>query len=64
MVSATIHPCDELLTIPKVAKVLGVVPLTARIWVLQGRIPARDVGAGRLVVRRADLDAFVANLKG
>ena len=56
----TISPSDELLTIPQVAQQLGVTRYTAYIYALRGRIKARDA-AGRLVVRREDLDRFIRN---
>jgi excisionase family DNA binding protein len=62
MTTPTIYPDDELCSIPEVAKALGVVTLTARIWVLRGRIPARDIGGGRLLVRRADLDRYMREM--
>jgi predicted site-specific integrase-resolvase len=55
-----IYPEDELVSLPQAARILGVAPMTARVWVLSGRIPAKDAGSGRIVVRKADLDAFTA----
>lgn len=60
MLIPTIYPKDELLSLPQLAKALEVAPMTARVWVLSGKIPAREVGAGRIVVRRVDVDAFLA----
>ena len=54
----TISPNDDLLTIPQVARRLGVTRYTAYIYALRGRLRARDA-AGRLVVRREDLEQFI-----
>lgn len=60
MVTPVIQPEDELLSLPEAARLLGVVPLTARVWVLRGKLPGRDIGHGRFIVRRADVDAYLA----
>lgn len=54
-----IAPSDELLTLPQVARELGITRSTARVWALRGLFPAREI-AGRTVVRRDDLDTFKA----
>jgi excisionase family DNA binding protein len=56
----TITPEDELLSPPQAAKLLGVVPLTVRIWVLRGKLAGRDIGGGRMLIRRADVDAYLS----
>jgi excisionase family DNA binding protein len=58
--AATIYPEDELLSLPEAARLLGVVSLTARVWVLRGKLPGRDIGHGRFVIRRADVDAYLS----
>jgi predicted DNA-binding transcriptional regulator AlpA len=55
----TIAPTDELLTLPQVARELGITRPTAAMWAARGYFPSREI-AGRTVVRRADLDAFKA----
>jgi predicted site-specific integrase-resolvase len=52
----TLGADDELLGIGEVAREAGVSRAAAYTWALSGRIPARNV-AGRLIVRRRDLDA-------
>jgi hypothetical protein len=54
-----ISPDDELLSLPMVARELGITRPTAAMWALRGRFKAREI-AGRIVVRRVDLDAFIA----
>lgn len=56
-----IHPDDEVLGLPDVAKALGVTRATAMAWALRGRFKAREI-AGRTYVRRQDLEAFKATL--
>ena len=55
-----ILPGDELVGLAEVARVLKVAPMTARVWVRSGKIPAKEAGSRRIVVRRVDLDAFHA----
>lgn len=50
-----LEPDDELLSIPQVARELGISRTTAYIRILAGRIPARRV-LDRYVVRRRDLE--------
>lgn len=56
----TIHPDDETLSVPQVARELGI--SRARVYVLAvgGRLLAREI-AGRLIVRREDLERFKAD---
>jgi Helix-turn-helix domain len=56
----TVLPQDELLSMPQCAQELGVTTPTARFWALRGKLPARPADHGRLLVRRADLNAFRA----
>jgi hypothetical protein len=57
----TIAPDDQLVTLPQVARELGITRATAKVWALSGRFRAREV-AGRTVVRRADLEEFKASI--
>jgi len=59
MHSPVIHPEDDLLTLPEAARVLGVTPVTARIWALRGELAARQVGR-MMWVRRVDAEALRA----
>jgi excisionase family DNA binding protein len=55
----TIGPDDEVLSPPQAAKLLGVVPLTVRTWVLRGKLAGRGIGGGKMLIRRADMDAYL-----
>lgn len=55
-------PTDDYLTPAEAAAVLRIRPRTVRTWIACGRLPAKrtDPGrGGRLLVRRADLDAVL-----
>lgn len=54
-----IYPDDDLLTLPQAARALHVAPMTVRVWVLEGRIPARRFGR-MIAVRRGDVEAYIA----
>lgn len=55
-----IKPGDEVVSLPQAAKLIGIAPMTMRIWVLEGRLPAREV-AGRIVLLRSDVEAYLAS---
>lgn len=50
---------DEQLTLPQVARLLGLNPSTIRLWVNEERLPAERVGR-RWMVRRGDLEQMLA----
>ena len=50
---------EELVTLPRAAKEIGISRASAYTWALAGRIPARRI-AGRYVITRAELKAVVA----
>jgi excisionase family DNA binding protein len=50
---------DEQLTLPQVARLLGLNPSTIRLWVSEVRLPAERVGR-RWMVRRGDLEQMLA----
>ena len=50
---------DEQLTLPQVARLLGLNPSTIRLWVSEQRLPAVRVGR-RWMVRRGDLEEMLA----
>jgi excisionase family DNA binding protein len=57
-------PSEDLseysLSVPEVAKMLGVQPMTIRRWIGDGRLPARRVpGTKPYKIRQADVDALV-----
>ena len=57
-------PSDDLseysLSVPEVAKMLSVQPMTIRRWIGDGRLPARRVpGTKPYKLRQADVDALV-----
>jgi len=51
---------EEQLTLPQVARLLGLNPSTIRLWVTEQRLPAERVGR-RWVVRRRDLEQMLAD---
>ena len=51
---------DEQLTLPQVARLLGLNPSTIRLWVNEQRLPAERVGR-RWMVRRGDLEQMLAD---
>jgi excisionase family DNA binding protein len=52
---------ESLLTVGRVARLVGVPLGCARQWVESGRLPSHPTpGGGAPLVRRTDLDAFVA----
>jgi excisionase family DNA binding protein len=50
---------DEQLTLPQVARLLGLNPSTIRLWVSEERLPAERVGR-RWLVRRGALEQMLA----
>jgi excisionase family DNA binding protein len=50
---------DEFLTVAEVAQLLRLDQQTVRNWIDQGSLRAIRVGARRVRIRRADLDAFL-----
>ena len=54
-------PLPQLLTTDEVAEVLRVTPETVRRRVSAGLIPALRPGGHRLVFRRADIEALLAD---
>jgi len=54
----------ELLRVDEVASMLGVSQNMVYIWVRSGRLPGIKVGPRSLRVRRADLEAFLAEVTG
>lgn len=57
--AVTIAPDDDLLSLPQAARVIGVSPMTLRMWALQGRISARMAGP-IMVMRALDVAAYKA----
>jgi excisionase family DNA binding protein len=55
---------DEYLTVNEIAETLKVNPMTVRNWISREELPALRVGSRRVRVRRADLDAFLAQPHG
>jgi excisionase family DNA binding protein len=51
---------DERLTLPEIARILGMNPSTVRLWVREGRLPAEKVGR-KWTVRRIDLEQMLAD---
>ena len=51
---------DEQLTLPQVARLLGLNPSTIRLWVSEQRLLAQRVGR-RWMVRRGDLEQMLAD---
>ena len=51
---------ETLLTVARVARLVGVPLDAARQWVESGRLPSAPAPDGGRLVRRADLDAFIA----
>ena len=51
---------EEQLTLPQVARLLGLNPSTIRLWVTEQRLPAERVGR-RWMVRRGDLEQMLAD---
>ncbi len=50
----------EVITLPEVAKMLGINPETARRWAVSGKIPVfRYNGAGRWRAFRDEIDKFL-----
>jgi excisionase family DNA binding protein len=50
---------DELLTVPQVAKILGVADETVRTWVKQGHVPFVTLPGGGRRITRAQLDTIL-----
>ena len=57
--ATTIHPGDELVTLPEAARIIGVSPPTLKLWAFAGRLPAQKAGRV-LFFRRADVEAYRA----
>jgi excisionase family DNA binding protein len=55
---------DEFLTVAEVAELLRLNQQTVRNWIDRGSLPAIRVGARRVRIRRADLDAFLMQASG
>ncbi len=51
---------DRYLTPGQVADELHVTVVTVRRWITTGRLPASKAGPRKWIVRRADLDVFLA----
>src|SRR6516165_7409194 len=51
---------EEQLTLPQVARLLGLNPSTIRLWVTKQRLPTKRVGH-RWMVRRRDLKQILAD---
>jgi excisionase family DNA binding protein len=51
---------DEFVTVHEIAELLKVNQQTVRNWIDRGELAAVRVGARRVRVRRADLDAYLA----
>ena len=56
----TIAPDDELVTTTVAARELGIHRLTLTMRLYRGELPFREV-PGRILIRRADLDAYKAS---
>jgi excisionase family DNA binding protein len=55
---------DRYLTPSQVAAELHVTVVTVRRWITNGQLPASKAGPRKWMVRRADLDAFLAGGRG
>lgn len=61
MLSIVIWMADDVyLTPTQIAEELHVTVVTVRRWITNGQLRASKAGPGKWMVRRADLDAFLA----
>lgn len=54
---------DKLLSVEEAAELLGVSPLTLRMWKYKKKGPKSVKVGNRIKFRLSDLDTYVANLK-
>ena len=52
---------DDFLCSADAARIAGVTPNAVRLWTGSGALPSTETPGGVRLIRRADLDAYLAN---